>query len=49
MMVVLQMRFLRSFLNQEITFLEVGPGDCALSFEASKFVKKIMQLMFLRK
>jgi SAM-dependent methyltransferase len=40
-MVGLQMRFLRSFLNQEITFLEVGPGDCALSFEASKFVKQV--------
>jgi SAM-dependent methyltransferase len=40
-MVRLQMKFLRSFLNKEITFLEVGPGDCALSFEVSKFVKQV--------
>jgi SAM-dependent methyltransferase len=36
-----QMRFLHSFLNKERTFLEVGPGDCALSFEVSKFVKQV--------
>jgi SAM-dependent methyltransferase len=37
----LQMKFLRSFLNKEITYLEIGPGDCALSFEVSKFVKQV--------
>lgn len=36
-----QIRFLRRFLNSNITFLEVGPGDCALSFEACKMVKKV--------
>jgi len=41
MIVRLQMKFLRSFLDKEITFLEVGPGDCALSFEVSKFVKQV--------
>lgn len=40
-MVRLQMKFLHSFLNKEMTFLEVGPGDCALSFEVSKFVKQV--------
>jgi ubiquinone/menaquinone biosynthesis C-methylase UbiE len=41
MMVRLQMKFLRSFLDKEMTFLEVGPGDCALSFEVCKFVKQV--------
>jgi SAM-dependent methyltransferase len=40
-MVRLQMKFLHPFLNKEMTFLEVGPGDCALSFEVSKFVKQV--------
>lgn len=39
--VALQMKFLRSFLNKEITYLEVGPGDCGLSFKVSKFVKQV--------
>jgi hypothetical protein len=37
----LQMPFLRRFLNKETTFLEIGPGDCALSFEVAKVVKKV--------
>jgi SAM-dependent methyltransferase len=41
MIVRLQMKFLHSFLKKEMTFLEVGPGDCALSFEVSRFVKQV--------
>jgi SAM-dependent methyltransferase len=36
-----KMKFLMPFLNKNITFLEVGPGDCALSFEVAKFVKQV--------
>jgi SAM-dependent methyltransferase len=36
-----QLRFLKAFLNGDITFLEVGPGDCALSFELTRFVKQV--------
>lgn len=36
-----QIRFLKRFLNKNVTFLEVGPGDCALSFEACNWVKKV--------
>jgi SAM-dependent methyltransferase len=36
-----QMRFLRRFLDEEDAFLEVGPGDCALSLEAAKCVKQV--------
>lgn len=36
-----QMKFLGRFLNAESTFLEVGPGDCALSLEAAKRVKQV--------
>lgn len=36
-----QMSFLNRFLNKEATFLEVGPGDCALSIEVSKHVKQV--------
>jgi SAM-dependent methyltransferase len=32
---------LRPFLTREATFLEIGPGDCALSFEVAKMVKTI--------
>ena len=39
--VSLQMKFLRRFLNKETTFLEIGPGDCALSLEAAKHVKQV--------
>jgi SAM-dependent methyltransferase len=35
----LQMKFLKPFLNKNSIFLEIGPGDCALSIEASQFVK----------
>lgn len=36
-----QIKFLMPFLNKNSTFLEIGPGDCALSFEAAKFVKQV--------
>jgi ubiquinone/menaquinone biosynthesis C-methylase UbiE len=36
-----QMAFLKNHLNQGDTFLEIGAGDCALSFEACNFVKKV--------
>jgi len=36
-----QMRYLNPLLNKEATFLEVGPGNCALSFEVAKFVKQV--------
>ena len=39
--VALQMKFLGSFLSKGKIFLEIGPGDCALSFEVSKFVKQV--------
>ncbi len=36
-----QLRFLRRFLRRDHTFLEVGPGDCALSFAVAKMVQKV--------
>jgi len=36
-----QIKFIKRFLGKDITFLEVGPGDCALSFEVAKFVKQV--------
>jgi hypothetical protein len=36
-----KMKFVRPFLKKNITFLEVDPGDCSLSFEAAKFVKQV--------
>jgi SAM-dependent methyltransferase len=36
-----QMKFLGPFLSKDTTFLEVGPGDCALSFELAPFVKQV--------
>lgn len=36
-----QMQFLKHFLNKDMAFLEVGPGDCALSFEVAKSVKQV--------
>ncbi len=36
-----QMRLIKHFLKQESTFLEVGPGDCSLSLEVSKHVRKV--------
>jgi len=39
--VLSQMRLLKRFLLPEVTFLEIGPGDCSLAFEVAKFVKKV--------
>jgi SAM-dependent methyltransferase len=39
-----QMSFLKRFLKREGTFLEVGPGDCALSIEAAKHVKQVLAI-----
>jgi SAM-dependent methyltransferase len=39
--VAYQMQFLKRFLKPDATFLEVGPGDCALSIEVAKHVKKV--------
>lgn len=36
-----EVRHLAPFLKKETTFLEIGPGDCALSFEVSKRVKRV--------
>lgn len=36
-----QMQFLGRYLNKDVTFLEVGPGDCALSIEATKFARQV--------
>lgn len=36
-----QMKLLKPFLNKDVTFLEVGPGDCALSFEVAKHVRLV--------
>ena len=33
-----QLRFLAPFLNETMTFLEVGPGDCALSLAVASRV-----------
>lgn len=35
------MKLLRRFVNKNITFLEVGPGDCALSVEMTKYVQQV--------
>jgi SAM-dependent methyltransferase len=36
-----QMHFLRRFLRPGMTFLEVGPGDCALSFRVAERARKV--------
>jgi SAM-dependent methyltransferase len=38
---VRQMNLLRQFLSPDKVFLEVGPGDCALSFAVCPHVKKV--------
>ena len=38
-----EISLLKPFItNKEITFLEIGPGDCALSFEVAKYVKMVI-------
>lgn len=36
-----KIKLIKSLLKPDITFLEVGPGDCSLSFEVAKFVKQV--------
>ena|SRR3990167_3891301 len=36
-----QIKLFKHLLGKEITFLEVGPGDCALSLEVTKHVKQV--------
>jgi SAM-dependent methyltransferase len=36
-----RMHLLKRFLKKDMTFLEVGPGDCTTSFEVAKYVKKV--------
>jgi SAM-dependent methyltransferase len=36
-----KIRLIKGFLRKDITFLEVGPGDCALSFEVAKSVRQV--------
>jgi SAM-dependent methyltransferase len=36
-----ELKRLKPFLNEEVTFLEVGAGDCALSLAAANSVKKV--------
>lgn len=36
-----QMKLLRRYLSTDTTFLEVGPGDCALSLEVARHVKQV--------
>ncbi len=36
-----QLDFLRPFLRADATFLEIGPGDCALSFAVAELVKRV--------
>ncbi len=35
------LNLLRTFLNSESNYLEIGPGDCALAFEVSKLARKV--------
>ncbi len=39
-----QMTFLKRFLDEETTFLEVGSGDCELSLEVAKHVTQVFAI-----
>ncbi len=39
-----QIKLLNSFLDRDTNFLEIGPGDCSLSFEVSKYVNKVFAI-----
>jgi SAM-dependent methyltransferase len=39
--VMKQMRLLRRFLRPGITYLEIGPGECAFAFEVAKSVRQV--------
>jgi len=36
-----RLQLLRAYLRAEATFLEIGPGDCALSIEVARRVRKV--------
>jgi len=36
-----QFQLIKRFIDRKTTFLEIGPGDCSLSFKVSKFVKRV--------
>ena len=36
-----RVRMLKRFLDKNSTFLEIGPGDCFLSFEVAKLVRQV--------
>ena len=35
-----QLNVLSRFIGRDTTYLEIGPGDCALTFEVAKYVRK---------
>lgn len=37
----LQLKLLKPFLRDDMTFMEIGPGDCALSQSVAKIVRKV--------
>ncbi|MDQ2855487.1 MAG: class I SAM-dependent methyltransferase [Acidobacteriota bacterium] len=36
-----RVRLLRKYLRPDVTYLEIGPGDCALAIEAARRVRKV--------
>jgi SAM-dependent methyltransferase len=42
--ILFQMRNIQPFLRKNVTLLEVGAGDCALSSEAAKYVNQVYAL-----
>jgi SAM-dependent methyltransferase len=36
-----RLRLLRKYLQRDATYLEIGPGDCALAIEAARRVRKV--------
>lgn len=39
-----RMQLIENFLNPDLIFMEIGPGDCTLSLEIAKHVKKVYAL-----
>jgi SAM-dependent methyltransferase len=40
----IQLNILKPFINKKTTFLEIGSGDCKLSFEMAKYVKRVIAI-----
>jgi SAM-dependent methyltransferase len=36
-----RLAFLRNYLNPELTYLEIGPGDCSLAIEVARLVRRV--------